>query len=418
MKSIPCPFRTLALSFLVGACGSDVLLSVSSADQDSIFVQAVDGRLVTGLPANAGDSFDVQRVFSSQFPSTFAWNNPGFHSLALPPLDLEAIPEGTDVAFDFLPMSVDGLVSNLLYWDGVRTEADDVQFGPPPGDGYTMTLFGRNNEPGAVAASDEMVAGPVLGRTETGPGLRMHEHRFFFLDDGSDVSDPEEGVYMVAMQLRMEEFRATEPFFLLWGTLDTPRAALESVARPWVESRVEQLVRDGDFNFDGVVDVADFDVWSSQSGYAGPFPFEGSYADGNRDGVVNDADLAIWEANFACDPSRISLPGDVDFDNDVDTADRNRLVTNWTGALPGGPSRLCWNDGDFDGDGDVDTADQTQLITNWTGAIANVQVSNLAVPEPKHLTVVGMIGAVIILRHRSQRTRQLQEEQSWSPQET
>ena len=193
------------------------LAPIAFADDDSVFVQALDGRLVTGLPADAGNSFDLGRVFSSQFPSTFAWNNPGFHSLATPPLDLEALPEDTDIAFDFLPMTLDGMVSNLLYWDGNGEAPGDVEFGLPPEDGYTMTLFGRNNAPGVVAASGEMVAGASLGRTESGPGLRMHEHRFFFLDNGNDLIDPEDGVYMVAMQLRMEDLRATQPFLPLVG---------------------------------------------------------------------------------------------------------------------------------------------------------------------------------------------------------
>ena len=59
--------------------------------------------------------------------------------------------------------------------------------------------------------------------------------------------------------------------------------------------------------------------------------------------------------------------GNFDGDNDVDTADRNIQVTNWTGALMGGGT-ATFDQGDCDADGDVDTADQNGLINNWTGA--------------------------------------------------
>lgn len=379
---------TLIPYLVITACGLKSLLPIASADDDSVFVQAQDGRLVTGLPAAGGTSFALERVFSSQFPSTFAWNNPGFHSLASAPIGLESIPEGTDLAFDFLPMTVDGVVSNLLYWDGDGEGTDDVEFGPPPADGYTMTLFGRNNAPGVVAGTDEMVAGAVLGKTESGPGLRMHEHRFFFLDDGNELSDPIDGVYMVAMQLRMEEFRATEPFYLLWGTLNTPPSAVESVARPWVESQVDELIRDGDFNFDGVVDGADFEVWSRQDGYAGPFPFEGSYADGNRDGVVDEADLAIWQANVACDPT---TQGDTDGNGTVDFADFIVLSRNF------GQAASTHTEGDIDCSGTVDFNDFITLSSNFGGT-----TESQAVPEPGGATSIlaGCLLLLLLMRRR------------------
>jgi subtilisin-like proprotein convertase family protein len=51
----------------------------------------------------------------------------------------------------------------------------------------------------------------------------------------------------------------------------------------------------GDFNFDGIVDSADYLVWQKQSGKNVP-PFSG--ADGDGDGDVDQADLALWRKNF------------------------------------------------------------------------------------------------------------------------
>lgn len=386
MKSVLRLFRIVAQLLVVTACS---MLPIAVADEGSLFVQALDGRLVTGLPEDGGNSFVTQRVFLSQFPSTFAWNNPGFHSLSAPPLSFQSLPERAAIGFDFLPMNVDGLVSNLLYWDGAGTVPEDVRFGLPPSDGYTMTLFGRNNEPGEVSGSGEMIAGPVLGRTEAGPGLRMHEHRFFFLDDGDDLSDPEEGVYLVAMQLQMEDLRATEPFYLLWSTLNASPVALQFAARPWVEDRVDQLVREGDFNFDGVVDTDDFDVWSNQIGYEGPFPFEGSYADGNRDGVVDEADLAIWEASVSCNPDS---QGDVDGNGVVEFTDFLVLSRNF------GQLASTHFEGDIDCSGTVDFGDFLALSPNF----GNQTTGSTAVPEPpgKPLTLLGLISLLLLKRSR------------------
>ena len=71
----------------------------------------------------------------------------------------------------------------------------------------------------------------------------------------------------------------------------------------------------------------------------------------------------IYEATW-----NVYAEGDTNLDNDVDSADRTTVVSNWTGALEEGGSKT-WEEGDFDADGDVDSADQTSLVTNWTGAM-------------------------------------------------
>jgi hypothetical protein len=55
----------------------------------------------------------------------------------------------------------------------------------------------------------------------------------------------------------------------------------------------------GDYNFDGRVDQADFQVWRNSFGKEGPY--WGGYpvdaADGNRDGAVDAADYILWRKN-------------------------------------------------------------------------------------------------------------------------
>lgn len=50
----------------------------------------------------------------------------------------------------------------------------------------------------------------------------------------------------------------------------------------------------GDFNGDGVVNMADFVVWRNTFGLSGI----GLAADGNGDGMINDADVGVWSANL------------------------------------------------------------------------------------------------------------------------
>lgn len=51
----------------------------------------------------------------------------------------------------------------------------------------------------------------------------------------------------------------------------------------------------GDFNFDGIVDGADYTVWRDANG-SEVAPFQG--ADASGDGLVNQADLQIWRSQF------------------------------------------------------------------------------------------------------------------------
>ena len=175
----------------------------------------------------------------------------------------------------------------------------------------------------------------------------------------------------------------------MWGTLETSLTAIESAARPWVEDRVDELVLDGDFNFDGVVDGVDFEVWSGQSGYSGPFPFEGSYADGNRDGVVNDADRAIWEANVPCNPN---TQGDFDGSGMVDFGDFLVLSRNFGQAVT---SHL---EGDIDCSGTVNFSDFLAFSQNF----GNQTAESASVPEPsgKALMILGFVS--VLLRMRSE----------------
>ncbi len=74
------------------------------------------------------------------------------------------------------------------------------------------------------------------------------------------------------------------PTGLLWDLdVETHRVLLNVLATP-----------PGDYNFNGVVDAADYVVWRKSAGQMGA----SLAADGNHDGKVDDADYGVWKANF------------------------------------------------------------------------------------------------------------------------
>jgi hypothetical protein len=52
----------------------------------------------------------------------------------------------------------------------------------------------------------------------------------------------------------------------------------------------------GDYNYDGAVDAADYEVWRTAFGTT--VPRVGLWADGNRDGLVDAADFNVWRDHF------------------------------------------------------------------------------------------------------------------------
>ncbi len=123
----------------------------------------------------------------------------------------------------------------------------------------------------------------------------------------------------------------------------------------------------------------------------------------------NDADWVIqpgtWTASHAFPPW---IPGDADFDTDVDIHDAIIWQANYTGP---GALGHTWGQGDWNEDGAVDIHDMLLWQANYTGPHAEpgaifpqaqfnaIMSSVTAVPEPTSLSVLA-VGTVALLRRR------------------
>ena len=74
--------------------------------------------------------------------------------------------------------------------------------------------------------------------------------------------------------------------------------------------------------------------------------------------------------------AQLALPGDTDYDGDVDDSDLGALFANYSGPIDSAAGKR-WADGDADGDGDVDDSDLGGAFANYAGPLTPIHV-----PEP------------------------------------
>jgi cyclophilin family peptidyl-prolyl cis-trans isomerase len=99
-------------------------------------------------------------------------------------------------------------------------------------------------------------------------------------------------------------------------------------------------------------------------------------------------------SDFVFTSFEVAVPGDTDFDGDVDDADLGIAFANYTGPVADGGKGFA--DGDTDFDGDVDDADLGIAFANYTGPLAAA-----AVPEPTSAALLGLAGLALVRRRRA-----------------
>lgn len=101
--------------------------------------------------------------------------------------------------------------------------------------------------------------------------------------------------------------------------------------------------------------------------------------------------------------ARVFLPGDANFDGNVNALDLSIVANNWLANVSGGVS-----EGDFNADTMVNALDLSILGANWETSAAGGEVSfnnatsavGLGVPEPSSMLLLGA-GSLLLIRRRS-----------------
>ncbi|WP_425395737.1 PEP-CTERM sorting domain-containing protein [Aeoliella sp.] len=284
-----------ALTLAVG------LASTASAQHADIMVQHQDGKLVTGLAELQGNTFTIPtRVFVGNLLSNYRALDPGFFSLDEdnPLLTVGALPSGTNLNFDFLPMTVEQTVSNLFYWDGLDDDMNgldeqDVDFVRPDNEVYKVI----NNGTFTADASDQLIAGGLIETTAFDGSI--HKHPAYRLET-LDATTPDAGVYLLSMQLRMDGLETSDPIFLAMRTATLGSDALIA-AQTWITDNIDMLTSPpmlaGDYNGDGLVNLADYTVWRNTLGSTTDLSANGDNT-GASEGVIDAADYAVWKTNY------------------------------------------------------------------------------------------------------------------------
>lgn len=113
---------------------------------------------------------------------------------------------------------------------------------------------------------------------------------FISLQAGSDLFSS------TALPITFDEDQASGVLVLTDTTDLLPQPNIPNIVSLATHNLTSALVQTGDYNFDGIVNGVDYDVWIDAFGSTSDLS-----ADGNRNGVVDAADFTVWQdaSNFA-----------------------------------------------------------------------------------------------------------------------
>ena len=271
----------------------------SLAQHSDVLMQNLDDRLTSGdADFDSGVWSLGARVYTDEFDSSYAIDDPGWNALGAGspsmPGGASALPGDTDLEWDFLPMKIDGTISNLFYWDG----SGSVNFGATPTPDYKLYLQAKSSNFIPVDGSDQIVPGEVIDDTDSSGGI--HRHRFWFLDDedGDLGTDPVDGIYLLSLRTRMIDLDRSAPLFFLFGTPGSTSDALNS-AKAWISIEIDNLSPDYSVDTDGDLDVdgRDFLTWQQNFGTTGTSSLQ-ILGDADFNNTIDNADHLTWEEQF------------------------------------------------------------------------------------------------------------------------
>jgi len=154
-----------------------------------------------------------------------------------------ALAPSTPLTFTVQPITIGATTRNLFFWDG----SGAVNFAPVGGNvTLGLTRYGGGGWTVSVSGTS---AGVQSGNTiaNTGTGGALHAHLYTSI--AKDGAAPDQGFYLLSLQLAMSGYSPSDPLYYVFGALDptalAPQfadlAAFEAahgIAESWVETNI------------------------------------------------------------------------------------------------------------------------------------------------------------------------------------
>lgn len=157
-----------------------------------------------------------------------------------------ALAPSTPLTFSFQPMTIGAATRNVFFWDG----SGEVNFAPVGGNVTVgLTKYGGGGWTVSVSGTSAGVqAGNTIANTGTAGALHAH----LYTSIAKDGAAPDQGFYLLSLQLGMTGYTPSDPLYYVFGALDpaalAPQfadlAAFEAahgLAEAWVEANIANV---------------------------------------------------------------------------------------------------------------------------------------------------------------------------------